>query len=325
MHPPLQQYSLRRNVQHAGFRRHDNQIVLRNVVARRTQSVAIEHGADLPTVRERDGRGAVPRLHQARVVLVERPLGVVHALVVRPRLRNHHHHRVRERAAREHEELEGVVEHRRVAAVRIDDRKNLLHVFAEGVGFEQRLARLHPVVVAAQRIDLAVVRKVAVRMCAVPARERVRAEARMHERQRRLHCRVLQVGEVLRQLLRQQHPLVDDGLVRQAREVPVLRAVDRRCADLAVGALPDDVELALEIHVILDRGVASDEHLADERLTRLRGLAQRIVIRGQRAPAEHRLTFRLNDVLEDFGEAAAPGRVARQEHKAARVFAGTRQ
>ena len=38
-----------------------------------------------------------------------------------------------------------------------------------------------------------------------------------------------------------------------------------------------------------------------------------------------RLTFRLNDVLEDLGEAAAPGRVARQEHEAARVFAGARQ
>ena len=63
--------------------------------------------------------------------------------------------------------------------------------------FEQRLAGAHPVDVAAERVDLAVVRDVAVRMRAIPARERVGAEARVHQRERRLHRGVLQVGEVL--------------------------------------------------------------------------------------------------------------------------------
>jgi hypothetical protein len=109
--------------------------------------------------------------------------------------RDHHHHRVRERAAGEDEQLERVVEHRRVAAVRVDDREDLLDVVAEELGLEERLAGVHPVDVAAERVDLAVVRDVAVRVRAVPARERVRAEARVDERERRLHRGVLQVGK----------------------------------------------------------------------------------------------------------------------------------
>ena len=128
--------------------------------------------------------------------------------------------------------------------------QDLLDVVAEQLGLEQRLARVHPVDVAAQRVDLAVVRDVAVRMRAVPARERVRAETRMHQRQRGLHRRVLQVGEILVDLLGEQHALVDERLAGQAGDVPVLGAGDRGGADLAVGALADDVELALERHVV---------------------------------------------------------------------------
>ncbi len=72
MQPLLDEHVLGRNVEHADLRRHDDQVVLGDVVARRTQSVAIEHRADDRAVGERDRRRAVPRLHQRRVVLVER-------------------------------------------------------------------------------------------------------------------------------------------------------------------------------------------------------------------------------------------------------------
>ena len=80
---------------------------------------------------------------------------------------------------------------------------------------EQRLAGVHPVDVAAQRVDLAVVGEVAVRMGQRPGREGVGAEARVHQRQRRLDTAVVQVGEELRELLGDQHALVDDGPARQ--------------------------------------------------------------------------------------------------------------
>jgi hypothetical protein len=101
-----------RQVEHAGLGGHDTEVVVGDVVAAGTQAVAVQHGAHLATVGERDGGGTIPRLHEAGVVLVEGLAGVIHRLVVGPRFGNHHHHRMRERAPGEHEELEGVVEHR---------------------------------------------------------------------------------------------------------------------------------------------------------------------------------------------------------------------
>jgi hypothetical protein len=325
----LLQDVVRRYVEHARFGREHDQAVLRHVVARRAQAVAIQQRADLAAVGEADRSRAVPRLHQARVVLVERPLRVVHGLVVRPGLRNHHHHRVRERAACEDEQLERVVEHRRVGAVRVDDRQDLLHVLAKRFGLEQRLAGVHPVGIAANGVDLAVMRDVAVRMRAVPARERVRAEARMDQRERGLHQRIGQVGKVGRELLRQQHALVHERLVRKARDVPRRRAFERRSADLAVGALADHVELALERELVAPYftlgGVARDEYHAHERLEGLRRIAQHGVVRRHRAPTEHALTLRLHDLLEAFLDAPPQRRVTRQKHDAAAVGAGLGQ
>ena len=285
----------------------------------RPQAVAIQHRPDLAAVGEGDACRSVPGFHQAGVELVEGAHRIIHVLVVRPRLRNHHHHRVRQRTPGQHQKLKRVVEHRRVAAVRIDDRQDLLHVIAEHVGFEQRLARLHPVDVAAQGVDLAVVGDVAIRMRAVPAGEGVGAEARVHQRQRRLHRRIIQILEVLGQLPGQQHALVDDGLVRQARDVPVLGAIHGGGADLAVGALADDIQLALEHRLIGQRRIARDEHLAHERFTGLGGLPQVGVVHGHGAPAEDALTLGLHDLLEVLLEPAALGRIARQKDDAAAV------
>ena len=161
----------------------------------------------LQAVGEGNRGRAVPRLHQAGVIFVKGLLLGAHALVPGPRLRDHHHHGVRQRAARQHQQLQAVVEHRRVAAVGANHRQHLLEVVAEKVGLEHRLAGVHPVDVAAQGVDLAIVRQVAVGVGAVPAREGIRAEARMHQRQGRFHRRVRQVRVILDELLGQQHAL----------------------------------------------------------------------------------------------------------------------
>jgi hypothetical protein len=103
-----------RDVEHAGLRGHDDEPVFRDVETRRAQAVAVEDRADLLAVGECDRGRAVPRLHQAGVILVKRAAIVVHRLMVGPRLGDHHHHRVRQRTAGEHEQLERVVEHRGV-------------------------------------------------------------------------------------------------------------------------------------------------------------------------------------------------------------------
>ena len=112
LQPSLPQHVLRRLVEHARLRREHDPAVLGLEPPARTQAVAVERRADHATVRERDRRRAVPGFHQALVVGVEpcELLGDVLATLVG--LGDHHHDRVRERAAREHEQLEHVVERR---------------------------------------------------------------------------------------------------------------------------------------------------------------------------------------------------------------------
>ena len=64
MQPFLDQDVFGWDVQHADFRRHDDQVVLGHVVARRPQPVAVEDGADDRAVGEGDRRRTVPGLHE---------------------------------------------------------------------------------------------------------------------------------------------------------------------------------------------------------------------------------------------------------------------
>ena len=114
------------DVDHAGLARHDHPVVVGDPEATRAQAVAVEHRTDHGAVGERDRRGAVPRLHQRRVVAVEGALLVGHGGVVLPRLRDHHQHRVPDRASAEREQLEALVEARGVGRARRDDRERAL-------------------------------------------------------------------------------------------------------------------------------------------------------------------------------------------------------
>ncbi|OPX85585.1 MAG: hypothetical protein A4E54_02394 [Pelotomaculum sp. PtaB.Bin117] len=94
--PFFQDHIFRRDIKHTYFRGQNNEVVFGYVIARGPQAVPVKHGADDRAVRESNGRGAVPRLHQAAVVFIKRFLRVAHAFVVGPRLRNHHHGHVRQ-------------------------------------------------------------------------------------------------------------------------------------------------------------------------------------------------------------------------------------
>ena len=229
---------LRRDRQHARFARHDHEVVLRHIVARGAQAIAIQRRADHRAIGERDRRRPVPRLHDARVVFVERLLLLAHGLMPGPRLGNHHHHRMRQRAPALHKQLEHIVEHRGIRSLLIHDGQDFLHVIEERA-VEQRFARLHPVDVPAQRVDFAVVRDVAVRMRTLPARERVCGKTRVHERERALHVRVRKVEKIRADLLRHQHPFVHQRAAREARRIP--ERIHARRADRAVRELAQHV------------------------------------------------------------------------------------
>ncbi len=246
--PILQHDLVGGQVEHAGFRGQDHAVVGGDAVARRPQAVAIEHRADLHAVGEGDRRRAVPRLHQRRVVLVERPHRRVHRRVAGPRLGDHHQHGVRQRAPGHHQELEHVVERRGVAAAGRDHRQHLGEVVAEQARLEQALAGAHPVDVALQRVDLAVVGDVAIGVGQRPRRERVGREALVHQGQRRVQLGVGEVGVHRPQLRGGQHALVGQRPRRQADDVEPAPGRLRHCRILRglLDPLADDVERTLE-------------------------------------------------------------------------------
>ena len=245
--------------------------------------------------------------------LVEGPLLGAHLLVAAPRLGNHHHDRVRELPSGEQQHLERVVEHRRVAAVGIDHGQDLRDLRAEQPGLEHAFAGVHPVDVPAQRVDLAVVADVAVRVRAPPARKGVGAEAGVHQRERRLELRVQDVRIEGRELVGLEHSLVDDRARGQARQVERRGRSETRSLDRALRLLADDVETAVEGRRVLDLRAAPDEHLADRRLARLRRPADHRVVGGDRAPAEQRLPLAAHHLLEDLLAAAALAGVGGEE------------
>ena len=182
--------ALLRHGQHAHFGGEHDEVVVGDEIARRAQAVAVERRADLAPVGEGHRGRAVPRLHQRGVIFVEGAPLLVHQRIAGPGLRDQHHHRVGERIAALHEEFERVVEAGGVRLALVGDRPQLRDVVAEQFGVDARLPRRHPVDVAAQRVDLAVVRDHPVGMREAPGRERVGGEALMHERERRLEARV---------------------------------------------------------------------------------------------------------------------------------------
>jgi hypothetical protein len=131
LQPALGDDALGRHVDDAGLRRQDHAVVGGVPPARRPQAVAIERRADHVAVGEHHRRRAVPRLDQRRRVAVERLAIGIHRRVALPRLGDHHHHRVRQRAAAEVQQLEQVVELRRVALAGHDDRREPLDAAAE--------------------------------------------------------------------------------------------------------------------------------------------------------------------------------------------------
>ncbi len=247
LQPPLARDVLLFDGEHAGLRRHDHPVVLGHEIARGPQAVAVERGADLAAVGEGHRRGAVPRLHQAGVVLVEGAALAIHQRVAGPRLRDQHHGGVRQAVAAHHQEFERVVEAGGVRLTLVGDRPQLGDVAAEQVRLHGRLPRRHPVDVAAQRVDLAVVRDHAVGMRQLPRRERVGGEALVHERHRRGEPRIGDVLVVLPHLVGEEHPLVDERAARQRHGVmtdvaALVGKVERVGDDLA-----DQIEPALEV------------------------------------------------------------------------------
>ena len=253
------------NRQHTGFAGHDHQVVVGDDVARRAQAVAVQRGADLLAVGEGNGGRAVPGLDHRRVVFVEGAAARVHQLVLFPGLGDHHHGRMRQRVAGHGQQLERVVEGGGVRLPLEADRVQLGQVIAQHRRLHHAFARAHPVEVALDGVDLAVVRHHAVGVGQRPFREGVGREALVHQREGRHRARIGQVLVVAAHLVGQQQALVDDGAAAHAGHVVLAAVRQLQRLDRAAGGLADDVELALQRVGHDDVGAAADEDLPDHR------------------------------------------------------------
>ncbi len=302
------------HLERAGLRRNGDPPVVGDDPAPGAQAVAVERRAQELAVGEGDRGRAVPRLDQARVVVEEALELGRDAVAVLVSARDHHHHRVGQGVAREAEELEHVVEGERVRGARRDEGEAAAQVVAEELRVQDRLARLHPVDVPLEGVDLAVVGGHAVGVGETPAREGVGGEARVDDRERRLHQRVAKVGVEVRELRRGEHALVDDRARREAGEGDL--------GGLELERPADQEELALEGVGVRRVGAAADHELADRR-HHLAGDAAAVGrVRRDLSRAEGDLAFGADHLLDAVAELQAALRVGGQEAHGHRHLAG---
>ena len=254
---------------HAGLRAYDEQSVAGQGVAHGAQAVAIHEGdRPLPAIGA-DRRRAVPRLHDGVAVGVELLDLLRQARVVRPGLGHQdgldHGHA----AVRTHHDLEHRIERHGIRAARLDDRQQVRHVAAEPFVRHARLVGLHPIDVAEQRIDLAVVGEHAEGLRQPPGGKRVGRIALVVDGEIRDEALVEQVGVEGGELLGQEHPLVDDRAAGERADIEVPDALGEH---LLLDAPADDEEIDLELPGTRPLGVV-DQDLLDLGTGRVRLLA----------------------------------------------------
>src|SRR5207248_3834383 len=131
-----------------------------------------------------------------------------------------------------------------------------------------------------------------------PGGERIGGEALVDKAERAQH---VGIGEFLVKaidLRRQQQALVNDSASRQRRDVEKFLGVNVGGGDFALGALADDVQLALErgfVHV----WYSADKNLLDVRLGDAGDAADDAAVDRGIAPAEDRESFFARDALQD--------------------------
>ena len=143
----------------------------------------------------------------------------------------------------------------------------------------------------------------------------------MHDAQRTGQPLVLQVKVEHLELRRGQHALVDHGLTGKAWEIdgfaPGAVLAGPLGAEFVLGTLADDVGAALQLHAF----GAGDEQLAEGRHRVAGQRAQRGLVGGYVAPAQHLQALGLDDLLHRGGGRRGVFRGLRQERDAGGVAA----
>ena len=318
-----------RHRQHAGFRRQDHQIIIGDDVAGGAQAIAVERRADLAAIGKGDGGGAVPRLQQGGVIFVEGLALGIHALVAGPGFGDQHHHGMGQRIAARHQHFQRIVETGGVGLAVRNQRPHLVEIGTQQVRLHGAAACIHPVDVAAHRVDFAIMGDEAIGMRQLPAWESVGRETLMHQRNGRSGERVLQIQIEAADIMRQQQALIDHGAGGEAGHVKLrdggLLVLLRQRLQRILCLLADGEELTLERVLVLGVRTHGDDGLADQRHLFQHGLAQARGVGRHIAPAQKLLAFDLDEMLKLLDDDFARLGFARQETHADGIFARRRQ
>ena len=168
--------------ENARFRGHDDMPVIGDAEPRWPQTIAVERCANLPPIGECNRRRSIPGLHQRGMILVERPPSGIHQAVGGPSLRHQHHHGMGKAVATSQQQLQRIVEAGGIRLAVRDQRPHFVEVSAQQFRFHRAPTGVHPVHIAANGVDLPVVRDEAVGMGQPPAGKGVGRKPLMHQR-----------------------------------------------------------------------------------------------------------------------------------------------
>ena len=235
-----------RHRQDAGLRCHDDQVIIGDAVARGAQAVAVQCGANLATIGEHDGGRTVPRLQHGGMVFVKGATALIHHGVIFPGLGDHHHHRLADGVARHGQQFQTVVESGGIGLTGKTDRVEFLQIGTQNGGRHHPFSGLHPVVVALDGVDFAVVCHIPVGMGQRPLGKGVGGEALVHQAQGGDAAFVLQIPKIGAHLVRQQQALVDHRATAHTGHVILFAVLEMQVLDSGAGCLADHVQLALQ-------------------------------------------------------------------------------
>ena len=255
-HPGFLHDLFRGNVQNAHFAGKHQHSVFGNIVAGGPQTVAVQHRAHHVAVGEQNGGGAVPGLHHGGVVAVQITPGAGNIPFVLPRLRDGHHHSQGQGHAVHHQKFQRIIQHGRVAAFAVDNRQHLVHIALHQRGAEGLLPGDHPIHVAADGVDLAVVQDEPVGVRPLPAGEGVSGKAGMHHGNGAGEVFALQVRIKGPKLADQKHSLIDHGAAGQ-------RAYIRIGVALLKGPA-NHIQPPVKVNALLQIGRPGDKALLDD-------------------------------------------------------------
>ncbi len=145
----------------------------------------------------------------------------------------------------------------------------------------------------------------------------------MDHRQGRHHVGVGQVGVVVEELRRQEHPLVNDRLAGKRGDVKGVGRDAQLDPRPPLGPLAATEQPPFEL--LAGQALAADEDLADDRFGAAGDVAQGAVVAGHVAPTEHFQALAFQCLGKDLFASAADGGVAGQEEDADAVVPGGRQ